>query len=510
LERLVVVSNRVSAPTRTGTRAGGLEVALQAVFKARPGIWFGWSGRVVRPGAIETRTIDAGNEQYILTDLTEEDQKEYYDGFANRVLWPILHYRLDLAEYSRRELTGYLRVNEHFADELHKILRPDDLVWVHDYHLIPLANALRQRGHLNKIGFFLHTPLPPSEILTALPHHDRLFPFLCEYDLIGFQTEVDSLNFARYLMTECRLPSRDLRVFLAKNRAVSLGVFPVGVAVDELRQWAERGARSSFVRRVTDSLGRRAMIIGVDRLDYSKGIVPRMEAFERFIRANEQWRGGVTYVQIAPRSRVKVQEYIELERQVSATAGRVNGSLGDVHWTPIRYVNQSYPRPTLAGLYRCARVGLVTPLRDGMNLVAKEFVASQNPDDPGVLILSRFAGAAKECGGALLVNPYDTEAVAGAIANALTMPLEERRERLQSSMAALRANDISEWGSRFLRALVGYESRSAKPSDRQELRPAPASERGDGGRGREATEVPADRRTEGVTPLWPSTRMIPS
>lgn len=458
MERLIVVSNRVSVPTRAGARAGGLEVALQAVFKTRPGIWFGWSGRVVRPGAIETRTTDVGNEQYILTDLTEEDQKEYYDGFANRVLWPILHYRLDLAEYSRRDLTGYLRVNAHFADELHKIIRPEDVIWVHDYHLIPLANALRQRGHKNKIGFFLHTPIPPSEVLTALPNHDRLLRSLCDYDLVGFQTEVDSMNFARYLMTEHKLASQDLRVFLTPDRAVTLGVFPVGVAVDELRQWAERGARSSFVRRVTESLGGRAMIIGVDRLDYSKGIVPRMEAFESFLRANQEWRGGVTYVQITPRSRQKVREYIALEQQVSATAGRVNGSLGDVDWTPIRYVNQSYPRQILAGLYRCARVGLVTPLRDGMNLVAKEFIASQNPDDPGVLILSRFAGAAKECAGALLINPYDTETMAGAIATALTMSPEERRERHQLSMAALQANDISGWGNRFLKALINGES----------------------------------------------------
>lgn len=504
MERLIVVSNRVSVPTRTGTRAGGLEVALQAVFRMRPGIWFGWSGRVVRPGAIETRTINSGNEQYILTDLTEEDQKEYYDGFANRVLWPILHYRLDLAEYSRRELTGYLRVNEHFADELHNVLRPDDVVWVHDYHLIPLARALRQRGHDNKIGFFLHTPLPPTEILTALPNHERLFPFLCDYDLIGFQTEIDSLNFARYLMTECRLPSRDLQVFMAENRAVRLGVFPVGVGVEELRQWAERGARSAFVRRVTESLGRRAMIIGVDRLDYSKGIVPRMEAFERFIRSNEQWRGGVTYVQITPRSRVKIQEYIELERQVSATAGRVNGSLGDVDWTPIRYVNQSYPRPTLAGLYRCARVGLVTPLRDGMNLVAKEFIASQNPQDPGVLILSRFAGAAKECAGALLVNPYDTEAVAVAIARAMTMSLEERRERYDASIAALRTNDISDWGKRFLQVLTGREMREPPPSGKS-LDSAPA----DGGSSWTETEL-ADGRKDGLAPVSPTSRILPS
>ena len=466
MARLIVVSNRVSFPKRAGSGAGGLEVALQAVFKKHPGIWFGWSGRVVdKKGEIETREVEAGSLKFIVTDLTEEDHREYYNGFANRVLWPILHYRLDLAEYTLRDLTGYLRVNEHFADELHKILRPDDVIWVHDYHLIPLAAALRERGHRNRIGFFLHIPLPPSEILTALPNHERLFPTLLHYDLVGFQTETDSLNFARYLITECKVPSRDLQVFLANGRAVQVGVFPVGVAATELQQWAERGVRSPFVRRVTDSLAGRAMIIGVDRLDYSKGIVPRMEAFERFLLANQNWRGRVTYLQIAPRSRFKIREYIEVEQQVSTTAGRINGSLGDVDWTPIRYVNQSYPRSSLAGLYRCSRVGLVTPLRDGMNLVAKEFAATQNPTDPGVLILSRFAGAAKECEGALLVNPYDTGSVADAIARALEMPLEERRQRHQSNFTILTANDIALWGERFLEALTGMDSELSLFSD---------------------------------------------
>jgi trehalose 6-phosphate synthase len=458
LARLVVVSNRVSLPTRTGGRAGGLEVALQAVFKKYPGIWFGWSGRVVdEKSEIETREVAGDALKLIVTDLTEEDHREYYNGFANRVLWPILHYRLDLAEYTLRDLTGYLRVNDHFADELHKILRPDDVVWVHDYHLIPLAAALRERGHRNKIGFFLHIPLPPSEILTALPNHERLFPTLTHYDLVGFQTETDSLNFARYLITECKVPSRDLKVFLANGRAVQVGVFPVGVAANELQQWAQRSERSQFVRRVTDSLSGRAMIIGVDRLDYSKGIVPRMEAFERFLLAHQDWRGKVTYLQIAPRTRFKIREYVDVEQQVSSTAGRINGSLGDVDWTPIRYVNQSYPRSSLAGLYRCSRVGLVTPLRDGMNLVAKEFAASQNPKDPGVLILSRFAGAAKECEGALLVNPYDAGSVAEAIVRALEMPLEERIERHQANFKNLAENDIALWGERFLTALTGME-----------------------------------------------------
>ncbi len=453
MAKLIVVSNRVSLPTRSGSRAGGLEVALRAVFNEFPGVWFGWSGRVVPREEIETRTISGQNPTFVVTDLTAEDHDEYYNGFANRVLWPILHYRLDLADYRLRELTGYLRVNEHFADELHKIIESDDVIWVHDYHLMPLAKALRARGHQNRIGFFLHTPMPPVEILTALPSNERLFPSLCHYDLIGFQTETDSTNFARYLISECKFASRDLRTFLANGRSVTLGHFPVGVDLDEIRGWAERARESSLVQRIIQSLGDRAMLIGVDRLDYSKGILPRMEAFEQFLIAHADWRGRSTFLQITPRSRSKIREYLDVEGEVNTTVGRINGGLGQADWTPIRYINQSYSRSALAGMYRHARAGLVTPFRDGMNLVAKEYIAAQKPDDPGVLILSRFAGAAKECVGALLVNPYDKETTAQAIYRALTMPLEERKERHQVNMENLRNNDIADWGIKFLSQL---------------------------------------------------------
>jgi trehalose 6-phosphate synthase len=458
LAKLIVVSNRVSLPTRSGSRAGGLEVALRAVFNEVPGVWFGWSGRVVPREEIETRTISGQNPTFVVTDLTAEDHDEYYNGFANRVLWPILHYRLDLADYRLRELTGYLRVNEHFADELHKIIEPDDVIWVHDYHLMPLAKALRARGHQNRIGFFLHTPMPPVEILTALPSNERLFPSLCHYDLIGFQTETDSTNFARYLISECKFASRDLRTFLANGRSVTLGHFPVGVGLGEIRGWAERARESSLVQRIIQSLGDRAMLIGVDRLDYSKGILPRMEAFEQFLIAHADWRGRSTFLQITPRSRSKIREYLDLEGEVNTTVGRINGGLGQADWTPIRYINQSYSRSALAGMYRHARAGLVTPFRDGMNLVAKEYIAAQKPDDPGVLILSRFAGAAKECVGALLVNPYDKETTAQAIYRALTMPLEERKERHQVNMENLRNNDIADWGIKFLSQLKEADS----------------------------------------------------
>jgi trehalose 6-phosphate synthase len=450
LAQLVIVSNRVAVPDDKGpARAGGLEVAVKAALNRMSGIWFGWSGRITNKPIVQPTRIERDNIGYIVIDLAKEDHQEYYNGFANRVLWPILHYRVDLAEFSRRDLSGYLRVNENFATCLHTMLKPDDIVWVHDYHLIPLARALRERGHNNRIGFFLHIPCPPPEILTALPNHERLVPMLCDYDLVGFQTSDDAFNFSRYLTRECELPSRDFNFFIGK-RTMRIDVFPVGIDVAGFAQMAQRAERSAFVKSMRDSLAGRAMIIGVDRLDYSKGIPQRLDAFERFLTTQPDWRGKVTYLQITPKSRSDIREYSDMEQGVGATVGRINGAFGEVDWTPIRYVNRAYSRSALAGLYRAARVGLVTPLRDGMNLVAKEYIASQNPLDPGVLVLSRFAGAARECEAALLVNPYDPDSVALAIGRALSMPLEERQERHQRLMRVLSKNDIQYWAGRYI------------------------------------------------------------
>jgi trehalose 6-phosphate synthase len=465
LARLILVSNRVASPiARAARRAGGLEVALTPTFKRNGGVWFGWSGNVVPRGEVATQTIERSGLSYVLADLSEEDYEEYYNGFANRVLWPILHYRIDLAEFTRRDLTGYLRVNAHFASELSKILHPDDLVWIHDYHFIPLGEELRQRGHTNRIGFFLHVPFPAPEVTTVLPHHERLLSLLLQYDQVGFQTESDVRNFVRYVISEDRGSSRQVfqatdRQFVLshKNRQVRIGSFPVGIDTNAFERLARRAARSSFVRDVVESLGDRALVIGVDRLDYSKGLVQRMEAFERFFSHRPDWRNKVTYLQITPQSRSEIQEYNELEQAVSAAAGRINAKYGEVAWTPIRYVNRAHSRSALAGLYRSSQAALVTPLRDGMNLVAKEYIAAQNPEDPGVLILSRFAGAADECADALLVNPYDSESVASALERALEMPLPERIDRHKYILAALSKNDGVTWAARFLQSLEQLE-----------------------------------------------------
>jgi trehalose 6-phosphate synthase len=455
LARVVVVSNRVDVPRKEeGAIAGGLAVALNSFLKRSRGVWFGWSGRITSKGEETVRSQEHDGISYITTDLARADYNEYYNGFANRMLWPILHYRLDLLEFSNRDLHGYLRVNALFADRLHEILRPDDVIWVHDYHLLPLAKALRERGCGNKIGFFLHVPFPPPEVLTALPKHEQVILSLGHYDLVGFQTDIDADNFARYLTGECHIPSRDQRTFRVGGRPMRIGVFPVGVETQEFEALARRTAQQAFVRELVASLANRSMIIGVDRLDYSKGIGLRMRAFEQFLTAYPRWRGAVTYLQITPRSRSEIREYAEMERRISEDVGRINGRYGEVSWTPIRYVNRPYSRGALAGLYRSARAALVTPLRDGMNLVAKEYVSAQDAEDPGVLILSRFAGAAIECRAALLVNPFDLEGVGAAIDRALSMSIEERRERHAAMLKILTENDIKDWGPRFISALT--------------------------------------------------------
>jgi trehalose 6-phosphate synthase len=452
VSRLVVVSNRVGIPDGTA-RAGGLEVSIRPALKKSGGLWFGWSGKITDGAPEPAKTVQKDSVSYVTIDLQKDDYEEFYNGFANRVLWPILHYRLDLAEFTRRDLGGYFRVNEFFADNLEDVLKPDDVIWVHDYHLMPLAKALRERGHKNKIGFFIHIPFPPPEILTALPNHERLIPALCNYDLIGFQTETDANNFTRYLSSEVGLKRLDADTFEYDGRAVQAGVFPVGVETEAFARLARRATETPFVREVVESLSGRAMIIGVDRLDYSKGIPDRMNAFERFLINFPEWHNNVTYLQITPRSRSGIPEYAEIDRLVGQAVGRINGSFGEASWTPLRYINKAHSRTALAGLYRASRVGLVTPLRDGMNLVAKEYVAAQNPEDPGVLVLSRFAGAARECTAALLVNPYDHEGVAIAINRALSMSLNERRQRHAVNYRALLKNDLSHWAERFLDTL---------------------------------------------------------
>jgi trehalose 6-phosphate synthase len=466
--RLIIVSNRVAVPEPGNKQmAGGLVVAVKAALRNRTGVWFGWSGKIEETETAEPRIVERNHITYAVIDLSKNDFEEYYNGLANRVLWPILHYRVDLQEYSRADHSGYMRVNRQFADRLSAFLREDDVVWVHDYHLMPLARELRARGHLNPIGFFLHIPCAPLDILRALPHHEEILGALTYYDLVGFQTENDRDNFAAYLLAMPGAKQGRGFTFEVEGRQTRIGAFPVSIETATYARLARNAARSSFAKEMTESLTGLRLVLGVDRLDYSKGIVERINAFDRFLELNPEWRSRVTLLQITPRSRSDIKDYAAIETEVTALVSRVNGHYGEASWTPIRYVNRSHSRTALSGIYRAADVALVTPLRDGMNIVAKEYVAAQDPENPGVLVLSQFAGAAAELTEALIVNPHESDAVAAALKRALEMPLSERRERHGPMLKHLLVHDIERWAEDYLTALAETRQR---PSLISELR----------------------------------------
>jgi len=450
-----MVSNRLLAPRERVSRAGGLATALREALQRRGGLWFGWSGEVVESPSASARIAEAGNTTYATLDLSPEDYDTYYVGYANSTLWPLCHYRLGLIEFRRAAFHGYQRVNANFAKALLPLLRPDDVVWVHDYHLIPLGAELRKLGVTNRIGFFLHIPFPAKEVFLALPDHLALARALTNYDLIGFQTRNDVEAFLSYLRDETGARIFPSGQFEALGRTTQARALPIGIDTEGFAEIARVAASAPETTRLTRSLGGRSLVIGVDRLDYSKGLPRKIEALGELLEHWSEHRGKVAYLQISPSSRDSVAQYRALRREIDSVAGRVNGRYAEFDWAPVRYLNKGFSRGTLAGFYRVARVGFVTPLRDGMNLVAKEYVAAQDPENPGVLILSRFAGAAGELKTALLVNPFDLDSLADALHRGLTMPLSERITRWEPMFDALRMNPVGVWCDRFLTALTG-------------------------------------------------------
>ncbi len=449
--RLIIASNRVANPGEP--RAGGLAVALGDALAERGGVWFGWSGEVVERETRGVRLFADGNVDFALADLTQAEYEGYYLGFANRALWPVFHYRIDLAHFDEAEFASYEAVNRRFARLLAQFARNDDTVWVHDYHFLLMGQEMRSSGWDGRMGFFLHIPFPPPEVFSALPQHQRLARALAAYDLVGFQTERDRANFVRYLTDVAGgsvLADGSIHAFDQTLRAET---FSIGIDPDDIERQAEGEEGRNAAARVGRITENRALVIGVDRMDYSKGLPQRMEAFGRMLDDHEELHGSVSFLQIAPPSREAVDAYQVLREELDRLAGRINADYADLDWLPIRYLARSYDRGTLCGLYRLARVGLVTPLHDGMNLVAKEFVAAQTHEDPGVLVLSEFAGAAEQLHSALLVNPHDIAATADAIHRALSMPIEERVERWEDLIRGVREQDIDWWCRAFLTAL---------------------------------------------------------
>jgi trehalose 6-phosphate synthase len=437
---------------------------MQSALQENGGIWFGWSGKVSDPPGPPTELTEGGIT-YVTVDLPRSEFDAYYNGFANRTLWPLLHYRLDLVDYRRDTYRGYQRVNRTFARLLAPMIRDDDLVWVQDYHLMPLAALLREEGVTARIGFFLHTPLPPPDLIVALPGHRALMEALTDFDLVGFQTEGDRQSCIDYLRDLAGgSTTYDDYVTMPSGTRTLVRAIPISIDRDLVSQQAVRAAQQVTVRRLRDSLLGKWLIIGVDRLDYSKGLHDRFVAFGRFLDRHAEHRKQAVMLQIAPTSRGEVPEYRAIRADLERQSGAVNGRFSDADWVPLRYVNRTYTQGTLAGFYRAARVGLVTPLRDGMNLVAKEYVAAQDPDDPGVLILSSFAGAARELESAIIVNPYDIDGVAEAVHRAITMTLPERRRRWHELDEVLRKWTIADWREAYLTALAGTRPASGVPA----------------------------------------------
>ncbi|MGH8283583.1 MAG: alpha,alpha-trehalose-phosphate synthase (UDP-forming) [Gammaproteobacteria bacterium] len=453
MKRLVVVSNRVALPGRRGSAQGGLATGLWEALQPAGGLWFGWNGRVEESSDSSPELHREGDVTYATVPLTRREFEGYYVDFANRCLWPLCHSRLNLLHFDRKHYHNYMETNARFAHQLLPLLEDDPLVWVHDYHFLPMAACLREAGFSGRIGFFLHVPFPSTDILRALPVHKELVHALLAYDLIGFQTPLDCEAFmgaVRLCVPEARMTDSTVTY---NGRCVRVQSFPIGIDVDEVVRTAESGRHGLHGRRLEASLTGRRLIIGVDRLDYSKGLPGRFRAYAQLLEHWPEFRRQVVLFQIAPLSRIEVPEYELIRRDLNAIAGDIQGRFAEYDWLPLRYMTRGFPRPTIMGFLSLARVGLVTPLRDGMNLVAKEFVAAQPADDPGVLVLSSLAGAAYELRDAVIVNPHDLGQIAEGLAQALNMPLEERRERWSAMMKVLRGNDIHNWTRTFISAL---------------------------------------------------------
>jgi trehalose 6-phosphate synthase len=451
---LVVVSNRVSRGKANEPMTGGLAAALLPVVEQSGAIWVGSSGRV-RDGSQKEpfAEIEAlGQGALALLDLPAAHYGGYYEGFANSVLWPALHSRADLIRGSQQDYLSYREVNAFMARALMRFAKPDTTFWIQDYHFLALGAELRALGVTRPIGFFLHTPWPDRAVIGGVPHHRELVEAMLACDLIGFQTQDDCDNFLGYLLSDLGIAVKS-GVAASRYGKTRIAAFPIGIDPDKFATQAAKAVSHPDVSRLRRSLNGEKLAIGVDRLDYSKGLVNRIQAFDRMWTLQPSLARTVSLLQIATPSRGAIEAYGNLQAELAKLVSDVNGRHGEVDWTPIRYLNKGFSQTVLSGLYRTAQVGVVTPLHDGMNLVAKEYVAAQNPADPGVLVLSKFAGAANELDTALLVNPHDIDAMARTVATALAMPLTERRMRWEAMMAKLRGSTIQHWFTDFVDAL---------------------------------------------------------
>ncbi len=452
--RLGVVSNRVPLPSSKAGSQGpiaALRSALDDGHDESNTLWFGWSGRLSDNANSVVSLWPSRAIKFVAIDLSEIQYEGYLNGFSNSTLWPLLHDIPDQIRFHPDDLALYRAVNGLYAARLTPMLRADDRIWVHDYHLIPLGWMLRQAGISAPLGFFLHTPFPRPSALLSFPWHRKLAEDLAAYDLIGFQSRRDLQNFEDF-MRQVRSTGRGTRTS-RDTHIPATGVFPLGINTRSLMATASSIDVEGRVERLSRCLRTRQLVVSADRLDYAKGLIERCHAYEQLLDETPELRGVSSMVQITAPSRQLVPGYLELRMEQQAAIQRINNRYFHMGWMPILDIYSNLPMRSLAALYRLGRVGLATPLCDGVNLAAKEFVAAQNPQDPGVLVLSRNAGAAELLSEALLVDPRDTREIAAAVRTGLQMPVDERRDRWRRMIVKLLHHDGLQWNHSFLYAL---------------------------------------------------------
>ena len=476
---LLVISNRlpdvrgpVSPAAERKRPVGGLVGALKPVLASRRGLWLGWSGRTT-PKDTFGRAQIAKDTGLVSFDLPARTHEAYYNGFCNGSLWPLFHTLPGRVSFEDSEWEAYAAVNDHVAEVASSVVRSDCAIWVHDFHLLRVAAGLRHRGHRGPIGLFLHIPFPSVDMFGLIPWGHSLLENILAFDVVGLQTDHDVRNFLQTVgaMSKASVAGD---VVEQGDRRTLVRATPIGI-MPEAFEPSPNSDESEETPALLRSLRGKRLIIGVDRLDYTKGIPERLDAFARFLKMYPEWRGKVSLVQVSVPSRTEVSEYQEQRRRIEAIVGRINGEYGEADWTPVRYVYRSYRRAELVRIYRAADVCLVTPLRDGMNLVAKEFVAAQRPDQPGVLVLSLFAGAARSLTAALLTNPFYPEGMARDIDRALRMTENERRGRHSRLLAAVRRPTATTWAEEFVSLLEACRGSTAPVGDRGSLTVAPST-----------------------------------
>jgi trehalose 6-phosphate synthase len=468
IKRLVVVSNRLPIVFTRGQEgewlikrgSGGLVTAIAPVLRDRGGLWIGWTGKVGRTDFSEPSDQGSKLIGYTLKQvvLNEEEINKYYYGFSNEILWPLFHDLIPMCDFNPEFWNVYKRVNKKFARVICRNILKDDYVWVQDYHLMLVAKELRTMGIKNRIGFFLHIPFPQLDIFLKLPWRFQILRSLLEYELIGFQTVRDKSNFiqcVRALIRNSRVVgSGQVSTISMPDKEVRVGNFPISIDYDAFAKQSASKEVAEEAWYIHENLPKRKIILGIDRLDYTKGICLRLKAFRSALDRYPELRRKLTLVQVVVPSRENIHEYIDIKRKIERMVGEINGQFTQSGWMPIHYLHRSLTRRELLAYYRTAEIALITPLKDGMNLVSKEYCAC-SLDENSVLILSEFAGAAPQLyRGAILVNPYDVEGMADAIYQAVMMSKEDRRSRMRKLRRIVQKYNIFWWVDSFLNAAI--------------------------------------------------------